>query len=76
MICPVKEKKLSLKTSQAKTIDNVEKMLFDLKVKTEGPFTSAARTISRNEKEIVYEKAQILIRYLLFLLTRFLMMIY
>ena len=51
-------------------------MLFDLKVKTEGPFTSAARTISRNEKEIVSEKAQILIRYLLFLLTRFLMMIY
>ena len=51
-------------------------MLSDLKVKTEGPSTSAARTISRNEKEIVSEKAQILIRYLLFLLTRFLMMIY
>ena len=34
-----------------KTIDTVEKMLFDLKVKTEGTSTStlATRTISKNE---------------------------
>ena len=38
-----------------KTIDTVEKMLFDLKVKTEGTSTSAARTISRNKKELVFE---------------------
>ena len=31
-------------------------MLSNLKVKTEGTFTSAARTISRNEKEIVSEE--------------------
>ena len=38
-----------------KTIDTVEKMPFDLKVKTEGTSTSAARTISRNKKELVFE---------------------
>ena len=32
-------------------------MLSNLKVKTEGPSTSAARTISRNEKEIVSEES-------------------
>ena len=30
-------------------------MLFDLKVKTEGTSTSVAQTISRNEKELVFE---------------------
>ena len=45
--------KVNFKTSQAKTLDSFEKMLSDLKVKTEGTSTSAARTISRNEKEIV-----------------------
>ena len=42
------------KTSQSKTFEIVEKMLSDLKVKTEGTFTSAARTISK--KEIVSEE--------------------
>ena len=53
------------KTSQSKTLEIVEKMLFDLKVKTKGTSTSApaartttstpaARTIS--EKEIVSEE--------------------
>ena len=39
------------KTSQSKTLEIVEKMLSDLKVKTEGTFTStsAARTISKEE---------------------------
>ena len=31
-------------------------MLFDLKVKAEGTSTSATQTISRNEKEIVFEE--------------------
>ena len=30
-------------------------MLFDLKVKIDGTFTNAARTISRNEKEPIFE---------------------
>ena len=44
------------KTSQSKTLEIVYKMLFDLKVKTEGTSTStsAARTISK--KEIVFEE--------------------
>ena len=39
------------KTSRSKTLEVVEKMLFDLKVKTEGTSSStpAARTISKNE---------------------------
>ena len=39
------------KTSQSKTLEVVEKMLFDLKVKTKGTSSStpAARTISKNE---------------------------
>ena len=45
-----------LKTSQSKTLEVVEKMLSDLKVKTEGTSSStpAAQTISKNE--IVSEK--------------------
>ena len=44
------------KTSQSKTVEIVEKMLSNLKVKTEGTSTttSAARTISK--KEIVSEE--------------------
>ena len=53
---PSQDGKLKFKTSQAKTLDIVEKMLFDLKVKTKSTSTSAARTISRNEKEIVSEE--------------------
>ena len=39
------------KASQSKTLEVVEKMLFDLKVKTKGTSlsTPAARTISKNE---------------------------
>ena len=44
------------KTSQSKTLEIVEKMLSDLKVKTEGTSRSAACTISRNEKEIVSDE--------------------
>ena len=52
---PSQREKIGLKTSQVKTLDIVEKILSDLKVKTEGTSTSAARTISRNEKEPTFE---------------------
>ena len=44
---------MNFKTSQARTLDIVEKMLSDLKVKTERTSESIACTISRKEKEIV-----------------------
>ena len=50
---PSQREKVKFKTSQAKNLDIVEKMFSDLKVKTGGTSTSAARTISRNEKESV-----------------------
>ena len=55
---PSQREILKFKTSQAKTLDIVEKMLADLKVKTEGTSTStpAARTISKNGKEIIFEE--------------------
>ena len=55
---PSQRENLKFKTSQAKTLDIIEKMLADLKVKTKGTSTStpAARTISKNGKEIVSEE--------------------
>ena len=53
---PIQREKVNFKTSQAKTLDIVEKMFFYLKVKTEDTSKSAARTILRNEKEIVSEE--------------------
>ena len=55
---PSQRENLKFKTSQAKTLDIIEKMLVDLKVKTKGTSTStpAARTISKNGKEIVSEE--------------------
>ena len=44
------------KTSQSKTLEIVEKMLSDLKVKTKGTSRSTACTISRNGKEIVSDE--------------------
>ena len=41
---------MNFKTSQSKTLEIVEKMLSDLKVKIEGTFRSTTCTISRNEK--------------------------
>ena len=53
-----KKKKLSLKASQAKTIEKVEQMLSDLKIKTEqNASTSTTRTILRKEKEIVFDES-------------------
>ena len=55
---PSQREKVNFKTTQAKTLDIIEKMLVDLKVKTKGTSTStpAARTISKNGKEIVSEE--------------------
>ena len=53
---PSQREKVNFKTSQAKTLDIVEKMLSDLKVKTEGTSISTVCTISRNEKEIVSDE--------------------
>ena len=46
------------KTSQSKMLEVVEKMLSDLKVKIEGTSSStpAARTISKNGKEIISDE--------------------
>ena len=53
---PSQREKVMFKTSQSKTLEVVEKMLSDLKVKTEGTSRSAACTISKNGKEIVSDK--------------------
>ena len=50
---PNQREKVNFKTSHAKTLEIVEKMLSDLKVKTKGTSTSATCTISRNEKESI-----------------------
>ena len=50
---PSQRENFMFKTSQSKTLEIVEKMLSDLKVKIEGSSRSTACTSSRNEKEIV-----------------------
>ena len=55
MIYQVKERKICSKP-QSKTLEVVEKMLFDLKVKTEGTSRSTACTISKNGKEIISDE--------------------
>ena len=50
---PNQREKVNFKTSHAKTLEIVEKMFSDLKVKTKGTSTSATCTISRNEKESI-----------------------
>ena len=48
---PSQREKVMFKTSQSKTLEVVEKMLSNLKVKTEGTSSSTpvAQTISKNE---------------------------
>ena len=53
---PSQREKVMFKTSQSKTLEVVEKVLSDLKVKTEGTFRSTACTISRKGKEIVSDE--------------------
>ena len=48
--------KVMFKTSQSKMLEVVDKMLFDLKVKTEGTSKSTACTISKNGKEIISDE--------------------
>ena len=47
---PDQREKVNFKTSQIKTLEIVEKMLYDLKVKTKGTSRSTACTISKNGK--------------------------
>ena len=54
---PSHDKIFEFKTSQSKTLEIVEKMLSDLKVKTKGTSQSTTCTISRNGKEIVSEES-------------------
>ena len=53
---PSQREKVMFKTSQSKMLEVVDKMLFDLKVKTEGTSRSTACTISKKGKEIVYDE--------------------
>ena len=53
---PSQREKVMFKTSQSKMLEVVDKMLFDLKVKTEGTSRSTACTISKNGKEIVSDE--------------------
>ena len=49
---PSQREKVMFKTSQSKMLEIVDKMLSDLKVKTESTSRSTACTISKNGKEI------------------------
>ena len=53
---PSQREKIMFKTSQSKTLEVVEKIFSDLKVKTEDTSRSAACTISKNGKEIVSDE--------------------
>ena len=53
---PSQREKVMFKTSQSKTLEIVEKILSDLKVKIEGTSRSTACTILRNGKEIVSDE--------------------
>ena len=55
---PSQREKIMFETSQSKTLEVVEKMLSNLKVKIEGTSSStpATRTISKNGKEIVSDE--------------------
>ena len=53
---PSQREKVMFKTSQSKMLEVVDKMLSDLKVKTEGASRRIAYTISKNGKEIVSDE--------------------
>ena len=53
---PSQREKVMFKTSHSKMLEVVDKMLFDLKVKTEGTSKSTTCTISKNGKEIVSDE--------------------
>ena len=53
---PSQREKVMFKTSQSKMLEVVDKMLSDLKVKTEGAARNTTCTISKKGKEIVSDK--------------------
>ena len=53
---PSQREKVMFESSQSKMLEVVDKMLSDLKVKTEGTSRSIACTISKNGKEIVSDE--------------------
>ena len=53
---PSQREKVMFENSQSKMLEVVDKMLSDLKVKTEGTSRSIACTISKNGKEIVSDE--------------------
>ena len=53
---PSQKEKVMFKTSRSKMLEVVDKMLSNLKVKTEGTSRSTACTISKNGKEIVFDE--------------------
>ena len=73
---PSQREKCRFKTSQAKTIEIVEKIFFDLKVKIEVFLQVLLELFQEMEKKLFLKRTKILIHYLLFPLKRFLMMIY
>ena len=73
---PSQREKLDFKSSQTKTPKIVEKMLSNLKVKIEVLLQALLVLFQEMRKKLFLKKIQILNHYLLFLLKRFLMMIY
>ena len=73
---PSQREKVMFKTSQSKTLEVVEKMFVDLKVKTKGTLEVQFALFQEMVKKSFLMKIQILILFPLFLLKIFLMMIY
>ena len=64
---PSQREKVVFKTSQVKTLDVVEKMLSDLKVKTEGTLQVLLELFHEMRRKLFLKKIQIPTNYLMFL---------
>ena len=64
---PSQREKVVFKTSQVKTLDIVEKMLSDLKVKTEGTLQVLLELFQEMRRKLFLKKIQIPTNYLMFL---------
>ena len=64
---PSQREKVAFKTSQVKTLDIVEKMLSDLKVKTEGTLQVLLELFQEMRRKLFLKKIQIPTNYLMFL---------
>ena len=73
---PSQREKVMFKTSQSKMLEVVDKILTDLKVKTEVLLEIQLVLFQRKEKKLFLMNILILILFLLFLLQRFLVMIF